>query len=146
MIDRNYIGLESEDRFVDVEKGQLRLFAKATGEGNPIYFDEDAAKKAGYPAIPVPPTFAMCLGSIAPAENTSARGMNIPIARILHGEQQFTYHKQIFAGDRIRLKTRVVDIYEKKGGALEFIVFETTSHNQANELCVSARSVTVVRN
>jgi acyl dehydratase len=146
VIDRKFIGLESEDRFVDVEKGQLRLFATATAEQNPIYFSEEAAKEAGYPAIPAPPTFAFCLASLAPAKNTSARGLNIPIAKILHGEQQFVYHKQIFAGDRIRLKTRVADIYEKKGGALEFIVFETTSHNQANELCVSARTVTVVRN
>ena len=146
MIDRKFIGMESEDRFVEVEKGQLRLFALATAEPNPIYFSEEEAKKAGYSAIPVPPTFAFCLASLAPPRNTSARGMNIPIAKILHGEQQFTYHKQIFAGDRVRLKTRVVDIYEKKGGALEFIVFETTSHNQAGELCVSARTVTVVRN
>jgi acyl dehydratase len=146
VIDRKFIGQESEDRFVDVEKGQLRLFAKATAEPNPIYFDDDAAKKAGYARLPAPPTFAFCLASLAPPKVLSARGMGIPIEKILHGEQQFTYHKQIMAGDRIRLRTRVVDIYEKKGGALEFIVFETTSHNQANELCVSARSVTVVRN
>ena len=145
MIDRSFIGLESEDRFVDVEKGQLRLFALATAEPNPIYVDEGEAKKAGYPAIPAPPTFAFSLASLAPAQNTSTRGMNIPIAKILHGEQKFTYHKLIFAGDRIRLKTRVVDIYDKKGGALEFIVFETTSHNQSGELCVNARTVTVVR-
>ena len=48
-------------------------------------------------------------------------------------------------GDRIRIRTTVVDIYDKKGGALEFVVAETTSHNQAGELCVTARTVTVVR-
>lgn len=146
MIDRKYIGMELEDRFVDIEKGQLRLFATATAEPNPIFFDEEAAKRAGYRSIPVPPTFAFCLASSAPARTVTSRGMNIPIEKILHGEQQFAYHKQMFAGDRISLKTKVVDIYDKKGGALEFIVFETTSHNQAGELCVSARSVTVVRN
>jgi acyl dehydratase len=146
MIDRKFIGMESEDRFVDVENGQLKLFAKATAERNPIYFDDVAATTAGYRAIPAPLTFAFCLASLAPPETVSTRGMGIPIAKILHGEQQFTYQKQIFAGDRVRLKTRIVDIYDKKGGALEFIVFETTSHNQANEPCVSARSITVVRN
>ena len=146
MIDRKFIGMESEDRFVDVEKGQLRLFAKATAEANPIFFDEEEAKKAGYTALPAPPTFAFCLASLAPPKTLSPRGMGIPIEKLLHGEQQFTYHRQIFAGDRIRLKTRVVDIYDKKNGALEFVVFETTSHNQAGELCVSARTVTVVRN
>ena len=71
--------------------------------------------------------------------------MNIPIAKILHGEQQFVYHKQIFAGDRIRLKTRVTDIYEKKGGALEFVRRETTVTNQHGALVAELTCVTVVR-
>ena len=56
MIDRKHIGVVSEPRTIDVEKGQLRFFAKATGETNPIYFDEAAAQAAGHPAIPAPPT------------------------------------------------------------------------------------------
>lgn len=146
MIDRKFIGLESEERFADVEKGQLRLFAKATGETNPIFFDEAAAKAAGYPAIAAPPTFAFCLASLAPPAKGSLRDMDVPIEKVLHGEQHFTYHKQIFAGDRIRIKSKVVDIYDKKGGALEFVVTEITSHNQNGELCVSARNIAVVRN
>lgn len=145
MIDKKFIGMESEERFADVEKGQLRLFAKATGETNPIFFEEAAAKAAGYPAIPAPPTFAFCLASLAPQTKGSVRDMNVPIEKVLHGEQQFTFHKQIFAGDRIKLKTKVVDIYDKKGGALEFVVMETTSHNQNGELCVVARTIAVVR-
>lgn len=145
MIDHKFIGMESEERFADVEKGQLRLFAKATGEKNPIFFDETAAKAAGYPAIPAPPTFAFCLASLAPQTEGSLRDMGVPIEKVLHGEQHFTYHKPIFAGDRIRIKTKVVDIYDKKGGALEFVVMETASHNQNGELCVSARNIAVVR-
>lgn len=145
MIDRKFIGSSSPDRFVEVEKGQLALFAKAAGERNPIFFDEAAATAAGYPAIPAPPTFAFCLASLSPSDEGSVRAMNVPIEKVLHGEQQFTYHRQIFAGDRIRIRTTVVDIYDKKGGALEFVVAETTSHNQAGELCVTARTVTVVR-
>lgn len=146
MIDRKFIGLESEERFADVEKGQLRLFAKATGERNPIYFDEEAAKAAGYPAMPAPPTFAFCLASLAPQTGGSLRDMNVPIEKVLHGEQHFTYHRPIFAGDRIRIKSKVLDIYDKKGGALEFVVTETTSRNQKDELCVSSRTIAVVRN
>ena len=65
---------------------------------------------------------------------------------MLHGEQAFTYHAPIYAGDRIRLKTRTVDIYDKKGGAMEFVVQDTTAHNQDGELCVTARTTVVVRN
>ena len=144
-IDRKFIGTESEDRFVEVEKGQLRLFAKATGETNPIYTDEAAAMAAGYPALPAPPTFAFSLALLAPAGGGSLAEMGINIGNVLHGEQHFDYHAGIHAGDTIRLRSRITDIYEKKGGALEFIVQETTAHNQHGALCVAARGITVVR-
>lgn len=147
MIDRDkFIGVESEDRFVDVEAGQLRLFALAVAEPNLIYSDEAAARAAGHPALPAPPTFAFSLGLMAPAARGSLEEMGVDIGRILHGEQGFDYHAPIYAGDRIRLKTKTVDIYDKKGGALEFVVQETTAHNQADVLCVTMRGVVVVRN
>lgn len=144
-IDRKFIGQESEERAVEVEKGQLRLFAKAVGETNPVYTDEAAARDAGYAALPAPPTFAFSLALLAPAKGGSLSEMGITIGNVLHGEQSFDYHVPIVAGDTIRLKSRITDIYEKKGGALEFIVTETTAHNQNGALCVSARGVTVVR-
>lgn len=145
-INRRFIGLESEDRFIDVEKGQLRLFAIAIGEMDPIYSEEGAAKAAGYRDIPAPPTFAFSLANVARAKTGSVRDMGVTPASVLHGEQSFEYHLPIYAGDRIRLKTKTVDIYEKKGGALEFVVQDTTAHNQYDELCVTSRAVLVIRN
>lgn len=145
-IDRKFIGVESEDRYLDVEKGQLRLFATAVGEANPIYRDAAAAQAAGYPDIPAPPTFAFSLGLLAPAKIGNALDMIENVGSVLHGEQTFEYRKMICAGDRIRLKTKTVDIYEKKGGKLEFLVQDTTAHNQHGELCVTARMTLAVRN
>ena len=144
-IDRKFIGREVEERFVEVEKGQLRLFAKATGETNPVYTDEAVARDAGHPALPAPPTFAFSLNLLAPAKANSLTEMGVNIGNVLHGEQHFDYHTPIYAGDAIRLGGRITDIYEKKGGALEFIVQETTAHNQHGALCVSTRHITVVR-
>ena len=80
MIDRKFIGMESRRRgSLDVEKGRLRLFAKATGEKNPIYFDEAAAKAAGYPALPVPPTFAVLPRQPRAADDSARlRDMGVP--------------------------------------------------------------------
>lgn len=148
-IDRKHVGVASEPRVIEVEKGQLRLFAKATGETNPIYFDEDAAKAAGHPTIPAPPTFLFSLHLGAPAKRgdifDAENGLGIDMRRILHGEQQFTHHRPIYAGDRMTLTTTTADIYDKKGGALEFVVQDTEAVNAAGELCVKMRVVTVVR-
>jgi len=147
MIDPAFIGLESEPRIVDVEAGQLRFFAKATGETSPIYFDEQAARDAGHTALPAPPTFVFSLALAAPAQRGNLFGdMGIDVTKVVHGEQGFTYHRPIHAGDRITLLARIADIYAKKGGALEFVVQETRAINQHGELCCEMRTVTVVRN
>src|SRR3546814_8296269 len=66
MVDQSFKGFTSEPRHIDVEKGQLKFFAHATGETNPIYFDEAAARAAGHPALPAPPTFTFRLALVAP--------------------------------------------------------------------------------
>src|SRR3546814_9664705 len=147
MIDQSFKGFTSDPRKIDVEKGQLKFFAHATGETNPVYFDEKAARAAGHPARPAPPTFVFSLALGAPPSRGNILGdMGVDMRRILHGEQSFTYHRPIHAGDTITLTTTTSDIYEKKGGALEFIVQDTKAENEAGELCAEMRVVTVVRN
>lgn len=151
MINREkHIGQVSETRVVEVEQGFLKFFAKATGETDPVYFDEAAARAAGHPALPAPPTYLFSLNMSAPANIGGildpANGMGVDMSRILHGEQSFTYHRPIHAGDRLTLVTTTRDIYAKKGGALEFVVQDTTAHDEAGVLVAEMESVTVVRN
>ena len=146
MLDKSFIGSKSAPRSVEVEKGQLKFFAKATDGTNRIYFDEAAAQAAGHPALPAPPTFLMCLGSLAPDREDILGKLGVDIGRILHGEQHFTYFAQIYAGDTITLTTRVIDMYDKKGGALDFIVQETEATNQKGEKVGATCSTIVVRN
>jgi acyl dehydratase len=146
MIDRSFIGAVSEPRHIEIEKGQLKFFAKATGQTDPVYFDEAAAREAGHPALPAPPTFAFSLGLGAPARKGNLFEIITDLRRILHGEQSFTYHHLLYAGDTATLVSRISDIYEKRGGTLEFIVQDTDISNQHGKLCVEMRTVTVVRN
>jgi acyl dehydratase len=54
---------------------------------------------------------------------------------ILHGEQEFTYHQPIVAGDVLTYEGVVRDIYAKQSGerTMTFIVVEDTYRNQAGE-------------
>lgn len=146
MLDRSLIGSVSAPRYVDVEKGRLVDFARAIGETSPVYIDEGAARAAGHPAIPAPPTFLFSLGLLAPPTSGTLEEMGVPIERLLHGEQQFDYCAPIHAGDRIKLTTRIENIESKKGGALELITQVTTAENQHGQAVGAARSVLVVRN
>jgi len=151
MLDREkHVGVVSEPRPVDVEAGFLKFFAKATGETDPVYLDEATAVRAGHPALPAPPTYLFSLAMAAPAKRGDLfdreNGLGIDMARVLHGEQSFTYHRPIYAGDRLTLTTTTSDIYAKKSGALEFVVQDTQAVDETGALRAEMRTVTVVRN
>ena len=147
MLDKAHIGKTLGRITTEVEKGRLRFFAKATGETNPVYTDEDAAKAAGYRSLPVPPSYFFCLQMIDDPDPTWwLTGLGVNLHNILHGEQSFEYLEMAFAGDSLTFESRITDIYDKKGGALEFIVRETTGVNQLNKVVVKMKLTAVIRN
>lgn len=146
MIDRAWIGRELAPSELQIERGRLRAFANAIGETDPVYTDLAVARAAGHPDLPVPPTFLFA------AEMDSGRmfgmldEMGVPLARLLHGEQGYTYLKQVHAGDTVTVTSRIASIYDKKGGALEFVEKLSDVRNQDGEQVAELRTVFVVRN
>jgi acyl dehydratase len=147
MIDRKHIGAETEEVSIVVELSQLRLFCQATGETNAVFWDAEAAREAGFKRIPTPPTYPQTLLNLSPFEKSLVLDvMQVDLSKMLHGEQVFAQQHPISVGDTIRLKQSVADIYDKKNGALEFIVLETVARNQDDVVCGTLKSVAVVRN
>ena len=146
MINRQYIGHTLAPFEVDVEKGRLRFFAQATGQTDPVYLDEAAARAAGHPGLPVPPSFLFCLEMESPDPAAIRKLLGLDYRRLLHGEQGFSYHRMAYAGDRLRFEQRIDDIYDKKDGALEFVRRLTRVSNQRGEPVADLRSVTVMKN
>ena len=146
MVDKKWIGHEIGSSVLPVERGRLKFFAKAIGETNPVYLDESAARAAGYADLPAPPTFLFTAELDSGAMFGLLERLGVPIRKVLHGEQSFEYLGPIVAGDTVTVTSRVKDIYEKKGGALEFIETESQVANQRGEPVGRLRSLTVVRN
>lgn len=121
-----------------VERGRLRFFAQATGQTDPVYTDVEAARAAGYPDLPVPPTFFFSLELEGPGPAQYLRELGVDFRHILHGEQAYTYHAMAFAGQTLTLQPRIVDVTRKKGGALELLQQDTTITNEADELVAEA--------
>jgi acyl dehydratase len=145
MIDRSFIGRAIRPHTADVEAGRLRLFAKATGETRPEYVDEEAARAAGHPGLPAPPTFAVCLYLEVPDPFAWFREMGIDVANVLHAAQSFKYFAPIHAGDRLTFASRIGNVFQKRDGALTFIVKDTDVTNQRGVRVVELRSTLVVR-
>lgn len=144
-LDRTMIGATIPPLTAAVEASQLRLFAKATGESNPIYFSSEAARAAGYRAAVAPPTFLFGL-------NLAERDEAIPMlerlggdpARALHGTQRFVYHRLAHAGDVLAFTGRITDIYAKAGGRLELFDSRTEVRNAADGGLVADLLMTIV--
>lgn len=145
MIDRKWIGHELPASELTLERGRMRLFALAVGEDDPVYTDVDAARAAGYADLPAPPTLLFAAELDSGASMQLVATLDIPLAKLLHGEQGYTYHHPACAGDTVTVRSRVQDIYDKKGGALEFVVKHSQAHNQRGELVAEMRSVLVCR-
>ncbi len=145
MIDKKWIGHELPASVLPIERSRLQFFAKAIGETDPIYTDPAAARDAGYPDLPVPPTFLFAAELDSGTSDQLLADLQIPIAKLLHGEQSFSYHKPACAGDMVTVCSTVSDIYDKKNGALEFVVKTSRATNQQGELVAELRTVIVCR-
>jgi len=146
VIDRSIVGREYPPFSVEVEKRWVRSFAEAIGETDPIYLDEQAARAAGYRSLAVPPTFPFAAIMERNQSFMILDELGIDKRRTMHGEQSFAWHGDLCAGDVLNGRQRIVDVYDKKNGALEFIVCEIACTNQLGEPVCDLRTTIVVRN
>ena len=145
MVDRKNIGLELAPVTWPVERGRVLAFARAIGETRPECLDDSAARDAGLPGLLAPPTFWFGAWADGGTLAEMLQKLQVPIARILHGEQSFSYGAPVCAGDVLTVKTRIADIVDKKGGKMEFITQRSTVTNQRGEHVGELSAVIVVR-
>jgi acyl dehydratase len=147
MVDQSAVGRSFTPVTACVEPGRLRYFFNMLGERNPVYRDADSARAEGYSAVPVPPTYLFCLEMMdAERPFELLTDLKIDLARVLHGEQRFTYHAPVVVGDTLTFTSRVTDVADKKGGTMTVIVVETKVTNQHGAHVADTARTIVVRN
>lgn len=131
-------------------------FAFAAGDTNPIYFDDAAARAAGYPQRVVPPGFLVwALEEPRPLEALRGDGLwrdagpplRLAVSRVLYGGEEWEYRAPLHAGDTITAETRLASLEEKTGGSGPFVLVttETTYTNQAGEVVALVRGQRIAR-
>jgi len=145
---------------VVIERGPVMLFARAVKDSNEIYSSERAAHAAGFPQVPVPPTYTFVMSSagalpdVQPPGGTgsmySNRGADAGSAfardgLFLHGEQHFTYHRPVAVGDVLegRMRTSKPIAREARRGPMEVTYFQTTWTGVDGEPVVDERIVSL---
>lgn len=129
-VDTSVVGAKTGAWRVTVERAPVANFARVLGDTSPVL--------AGTPA---PPTFSFVMaywGAYPEDQPPDPTGGTNPMhkimgelhakgALVLHGEQEFVYHRPIVSGDVLDGEQAITDMYEKDTDAatMTFVVMET---------------------
>jgi len=122
-------------RRVGIEHAPVMLFARAVKSDDPVYVSERAARAAGFDRVPVSPTytFVMAHSGAFPDLQTAEPPPAVDWGALtrgglyLHGEQHFTYHRQVCVGDVLegRMRTSKPVARVSRRGPLEVTWYQT---------------------
>lgn len=127
-LNRDWIGrLAPQGEPVEITRNDIRRFAYAIGDSNPLYHDREAARAAGYPDVVAPPTFLIS-ASTGGGDGGFIRepDLGLNFAMVVHGEESFAFTRPVVAGDVLTLQQRIDDITAKGANELMTLVTEVT--------------------
>jgi acyl dehydratase len=153
---RAMIGVVTRTRTGDVSIKEAQRWAAAVGDRNPIYFDDAAAREAGYRGIDTPPLFLPCvvlgvvdLDHLREDGIARVQGSSIPlkVSRTMFGGEESEFLLPVYPGDTITAETRVADIEQKDGSKGPFVLTttETVYTNQDGAVVGRSRTFGIAR-
>ena len=124
------IGRESEIVVFDVERGAIRKFADAVQDQTPACVRGDVA----------PPTFPTTFRMTIP-------GVSFDLARVLHGAQEYQYERPLRAGDRVRCRVRVANVYRRQGslGEMTFLILAMEGTDESGTPVFTGTTTAILR-
>jgi acyl dehydratase len=150
-----------------IEAGHVMMFARAIGDPNPVYADEEVAGRSEVGAIPAPPTFVTASAQFDPdyplrpkpgepwfgsGRDATGAAPSVPSGgsggggTSLHAEQHYEYHRPLRPGDVLTATTSPGKSWTRegrRGGTMQFRESVTEWRDEAGELVLTTRSVGV---
>jgi hypothetical protein len=144
------IGKKSSPWTWELTTTSVRAFARGVGYTDPVYFDVEAARKAGYRNLPAPPTY---LGTpiFIPGQSDdtfsgplgSGPTLEHGLPNVLDGGTETEYFDTICAGDALTVTSHLagLDVRESKSiGKMLIVSNETNFENADGKLVATQRS------
>ncbi|MBB2945359.1 acyl dehydratase [Actinoplanes lutulentus] len=143
-LDQSFVGRSwpaTEPYLVGREK--IREFARAIGATDAEYHDPAAARAIGYADVVAPPTFPVVFTMSSSRQIIADPELGLDYTRVVHGDQRFTYHRPVVAGDALVCVNSVEDITSR--GGHEFITTRTDVRTESGDPVVTVWSKLVQR-
>lgn len=136
------VGVAEAPLVYEIEKGMVQRFARAVGDINPLWHDENYAKKSGYGGIIAPPNFILTLGF----DRVLDAFISDSSLTVLHGSTELECHRPVCTGDIITAIPKIVNVRERQGkaGATVFVTFEIAYSNQKQEAVAECRQMAII--
>ena len=112
----------------------IRQFVNAIGDLNPLYRDEEYAKKTRYGRLVAPPSFLRVVGG-------GGIGLGLRGVLAFHSGTEWVFHKPIYPGDKFTCESEFIELQEKGGRfAPRWLqeIFETKYTDQRAEVVATA--------
>ena len=130
---------------VEATRDNIKNFADAVGDANPLWINEDYARKSRFGGITAPPTF---LYNINHGSGPATSPPGVPPAMglaLLYAGAELEFFHPIRLGDEFTVKGRAVEISRKLSQSLGPMLFTTGEayyYNQKKELIGIIRTTT----
>ena len=140
-LDPALVGHETTPETATIQAEDIRQFADAIGDTNPVFHDPGAAQRAGFHGVPATPTFITRF-RVPFAE----AGLDTERSQVLHGEQEYAFSRPIVAGDTLVVRHRVKSIRQTaRAGGMAIMTLEQFCDTPDGERVATGGATVVVR-
>jgi N-terminal half of MaoC dehydratase len=147
---RAQIGVEGDPWPYEVTAPGVRAFARGVGYEDPVYYDLDAARAAGYKDLPAPPCYlgtpAFLPGRSDPVFSTPLGTGPRPrygLTQVLDAGTEASCERPLRAGETLMGRHRLVDLQVKNSrslGAMLVVTSEITLYGGDGRVAARERS------
>lgn len=137
----------------EVGRAAIRYFARAVGDDNPVYTDDDAARAAGHDGVVAPPTYVCESNQYADrprdADGYIGHTWDLPVppgGRVVRGGHRYVFGRPVRPSDVVSVLWRVADIAAKtsRSGAPLLIVTSESTYTGADGAHLATNTDTTI--
>lgn len=130
VFDEIEVGMEFPPVVFEVTAGLIDRYCRSMGDENPVYADHLSAKRKGFDGAIAPPTI-ICIYAIPSALLSGYDPKVIPPPGNIHYRQEYEFLRAIFPGDRINIRSVVINKEIRNGR--KYVTIESEYMNQHGE-------------
>ena len=143
MIDMDALGREYDPFYFEIERCKIKELCLAIGDKNPIFYNKEEAKKAGYKDVPAPLTFPTVINFWGyPEIWDRMKEIGVNVKRLLHASEEYEYFSPIYPGDIIQGSVMIDAL--RTSATMDIATFKSTYKRQDEVVCIARMKIVVM--